>query len=131
MVLVDSPVWSEFLRRARPQTQTLEALQALIEGGEALLIGSVRQEILCGIKDLRQFERLRAALRAFPDVPILIQDHEEAAAMFNLCRAQGVQGSNTDFLICAVSKRLGTPIFTLDRDFEAFDAVLGIQLFRP
>ena len=124
------PVWSEFFRRAKPQAETAQALQALIEGGEAILIGAICQEVLCGIKDLKQFGCLAAALRAFPDAPVLTADYEEAAAMFNECRSRGVQGSNTDFLICAASRRLGAPIFTLDRDFEAFARMLRVQLLR-
>lgn len=35
-------------------------------------------------------------------------------------KAKGVQGSNTDFLICAVANRLKFPIFTTDNDFKKF-----------
>lgn len=39
---------------------------------------------------------------------------ERAAEFYNHCRNKGVQGSNTDFLICAVAARFKTPIFTTD-----------------
>jgi hypothetical protein len=35
-----------------------------------------------------------------------------------------VQGSNTDFLICAVAARRGNSVFSTDRDFEAYERIL-------
>ena len=130
-VLVDTPVWSAFLRRAAPNEDVHGTLRELIVKGECVLLGPVRQEILSGVKESKQFERLKTALSAFPDEPIRTSDYEQAAFIFNTCRAHGLQGSNTDFLVCAVSLRLSAPIFTLDRDFERFTELLGIELFEP
>ena len=91
-----------------------------------MLLEPVRQEILSGIKERSHFERLRDELAAFPDFRILQTDYEDAALCFNKCRARGVQGSNTDFLICAVGLRNKFQIFTDDQDFEKFSAILGI-----
>jgi predicted nucleic acid-binding protein len=92
------------------------------------MIGPVRQEVLSGIKERAQYERLREHLRAFPDVEIATADYEEAASHFNRCRRKGVQGSNTDFLICAIATRKDLSIFTTDRDFSQFAQVLPITL---
>ena len=59
---------------------------------------------------------------------MLAEDHERAAQFFNRCRSRGVQGANTDFLICSVAVRLDCPILTTDKDFEAFAAHLPIEL---
>ena len=56
----------------------------------------------------------------FPDLRLKTADYEKAAEFFNICRSKGVQGSNTDFLICAISVNRDYPIFTTDRDFEKF-----------
>lgn len=93
-----------------------------------MIIGPIRQELLSGIKERAQFERLREHLRAFPDVTVTTEDYEEAAAFFNQCRDRGIQGSNTDFLICAVAVRNGFSIFTNDDDFAHFASVLPISL---
>ena len=50
-------------------------------------------------------DRLRDHLRAFPDEAITSADYERAADCFTLCRTKGIQGSNTDFLLCAVAER--------------------------
>ncbi len=57
-------------------------------------------------------------------------DYVTAASFFNACRARGVQGSSTDFLICAASVRVGAPIFTSDGDFEGFAGLLPIRLYE-
>lgn len=85
---------------------------------------------MLGVKDKVQFEILRGELDAFPDYPILQADYKEAATCFNKCRARGVRGSNTDFLICAVGLRNKFQIFTADRDFERFASVLSMALFE-
>jgi predicted nucleic acid-binding protein len=129
-VLVDTSVWSLALRRKSDSRNepVKSALAPLVEDGRVVIIGPIRQELLCGIKERAQFERLREHLRAFPDLPVTTEDHEEAAAFFNQCRDRGIQGSNTDFLICAVAVRNGFSIFTTDHDFAQFAKVLPISL---
>ncbi len=128
-VIVDTPVWSELLRRREPNPQVTVRLRELIFNGEAILLGPIRQEILNGVKESSQFAKLRKALRAFPEQAITVEDYENAAAFNNLCRRSGIQGSNTDFLICSVATRLDAQIWTLDRDFLEFAKVLPIKLF--
>lgn len=133
-VLVDTSVWSLALRRsALPadarQQLVVAALKDLISDARAMMIGPVRQELLSGIKDPAQFDRLRAALAAFPDEPLTLQDFEHAAQFFNLCKARGIQGSNTDFLICAVAVQRKLPVFSLDQDFAHFQKCLPLTLF--
>jgi predicted nucleic acid-binding protein len=106
----------------------VEELAALIQESRVVMLGSVRQELLSGVKQSTQFRALRDRLRSFPDIALEHVDYEEAAACFNLCRGKGIQGSNTDFLICAVAARHDLRIFTTDRDFTRFSTVLPIKL---
>lgn len=129
-VLVDTCIWSLALRRNTPGTQLahLEEFKELINEARVQLIGPVRQEILSGVKSDRQFEQLKEHLAAFPDIPITTEDFEQAARFFNLARSKGIQGSNTDFLICSVAARHNLSIFTVDQDFELFRTVLPLHL---
>jgi predicted nucleic acid-binding protein len=128
-VLVDTSVWSLALRRARRVDDNVpRELAELIREGRVVVIGPVRQELLSGVKTKPQFEQLREHLRAFPDLELESTDYEEAAAFFNRCQERGVQGSNTDFLICAVAMRRNLSIFTTDNDFNHFARVLKIDL---
>ena len=129
-VLVDTSVWSLALRRpdAREPTEHVRVLSRIITDHRAVLIGPVRQEILSGMRNSNQFTELKERLRAFPDLPIQTEEYETAAEYFNVCRGRGVQGSQTDFLICAVARAHGMPIFTTDNDFRTFAEVIEIEL---
>jgi predicted nucleic acid-binding protein len=128
-VLVDTSVWSVALRRrVRSEASVVEQLRALVGEGRVAMIGPIRQELLSGIRDGRTFTRLRDHLRAYDDEPLGAADFERAAEHFNTCRARGIQGSNTDFLICAVAERRKFPVLTTDRDFDRFAAVLPITM---
>jgi predicted nucleic acid-binding protein len=134
-VLVDTSVWSQALRRQKqeivPNTslQVVQRLGSLIEDGRVAMLGPIRQELLSGIKTQAQFESLRHILSAFPDEKLDAEDYEMAANSFNACRQLGIQGSNTDFLICAVSLAKKWPIFSLDKDFERYKKCLPLILF--
>jgi hypothetical protein len=131
MVLVDTCIWSLALRRREPKDDPdVRELETLIRDGRVQLIGPIRQEILSGIARKAQFDRIRRSLAAFPDLPIEAEDHELAASYYNLCRSKGIQGSNTDFLICAVGVRHQIEIYTTDAAFERFVRCLPIALHR-
>ena len=127
-VLVDTSVWSLALRRRSPAHKSVDELQRLIVAGRAAIIGPIRQEVLSGIRDASAFERLRDRLGAFPDEPLATADYERAAEFFNTCRAKGLQGSNTDFLLCAVSVRHRMPLLTTDEDFSRYAKVIPFAL---
>jgi len=54
-------------------------------------------------------------------------DYELAAQFNNACWSRGIQGSNSDFLICAVAAKRDLSVFTTDRDFKAYEKVLGLR----
>jgi len=130
-VIVDTSIWSLALRRKKKQsTLEIRILESLIDNQNTCIIGPIRQEILSGIKENKQFVQLKEFLSAFDDLPINTKDYELAAEFNNICRSKGIQGSNTDFLICAVSHNNKFPIFTSDRDFEIFSKYISIALVK-
>ncbi len=131
-VIVDTSVWSLALRRNTPKgTPAEQELAELIREGRVLMLGAIRQELLCGIRTTAYFQKLRDTLRAFPEVPLDVGDFENAAACFNRCRAKGLQGSNTDFLICAAAHHRNAAILSTDVDFRGFSRVLHLTLHEP
>jgi predicted nucleic acid-binding protein len=128
-ILVDTPIWSALFRRSKAIDTHATKLRQVIEQGQAQIIGPIRQEVLSGVRASEQFARVRGALRAFPDIPLDAGHFEQAAEFFNTCRSKGIQGSNTDFLICAVAHLKGLRIFTSDNDFALFARHLPIELF--
>jgi len=128
-VLVDTSVWSLALRRDKHvRNPEAEELRRLVAAHLVEIVGPIRQELLSGVRDQPQFDQLETHLMAFADLPLLAEDYVTAAKFFNLCRSRGIQGSNTDFLICAVAVRHGLAVFTTDGDFPLFAKCLPIVL---
>jgi hypothetical protein len=70
-VLVDTNIWSLALRRHKShlnesETELVAVLRDLTQSGRARIIGPFRQELLSGIREPAQFERVRDGLRSFP-----------------------------------------------------------------
>ncbi|HJW93956.1 MAG TPA: PIN domain-containing protein [Thermoanaerobaculia bacterium] len=130
-VLIDATIWSHVLRRKfRPENATPQMrVMELAAEERVAIIGPIRQEVLSGIREVEQFELLRDHLRDFEDTEITIDDYEQAALFYNLCRARGIQGSHTDFLICAIAVRHDYSIFTTDGDFTHYAKILPITLY--
>lgn len=130
-VLVDTPIWSYALRSQNNKYQSeINELTFLIRDQRALIIGPIRQEILSGYSDLKKFKKLKEKLSYFENSPVLNGDYEKAAELCNHCRIKGIQGSQIDFLICAVAGRLDVPIFTTDNDFRRYQALVSIKLYE-
>jgi predicted nucleic acid-binding protein len=134
MVLVDTSIWSLVLRRKSRdlndgERRSRAAMEDLVVGKRVRLIGVVRQELLSGIREAAQYERLRVHLRAYRDVPLTVEDYEEAARMSNHCRSAGITGNISDFLICAVAARREWSVFTMDADFGRYVKHVPLALF--
>ena len=130
-VIVDTSVWTLALRRDKEDSPAqVQELREIIHSHRVQMIGPIRQEILSGIRSESQFKKLRKHLESFPDLTILTEDYVTAAKYFNRCRSKGIQGSNTDFLICAMANRNKFSIFTTDKDFELFSKHIKIILHK-
>ena len=130
-VIIDTPIWSYALRSQNETYQAeVDQLISLIQDHKATLIGPIRQEILTGFSDLRKFSKIKEKLSYFENTAIEDSDYELAAEFSNKCRKKGIQGSHIDFLICAVANRADIPIFTTDKDFNHYQKVVSIKLYK-
>jgi predicted nucleic acid-binding protein len=134
--LVDTSVWSLALRRQRRdltagEKSVVNELADLTREGRARIIGLIRQELLSGIRTPAQYEKLRVALRAFPDEPIATPDYEGAAGASNACRAKGIAASLVDALICQIAISREWNVFTTDPDFKNYATALPLKLHAP
>jgi len=55
------------------------------------MLGIVRQELLSGIAQAKQFQQLHHILESFPDLLANSDDHIQAAEFFNVCRRRGAR----------------------------------------
>lgn len=129
-VLVDTCIWSQVLRHKSPDINLAKKLQELIQNSRVAIIGPIRQELLSGIPQIKQFNELKETLSSFEDLPLNTEHYEKAAEFCNICRRKGVQGSTIDFLICAVAIMENLVIFTVDKDFENYKKYLPLKLIK-
>lgn len=131
-VIVDTDVWSEALRRKKGKKSIyVDELVDLIQEGRLEILGPIRMEVLSGIRDEETFDAFSERLSAFDDRNIPPEVYILAARFFNLCRSKGIQGSNTDFVICACSVHWNIPILSKDKDYLSYRKHLPIELVEP
>jgi predicted nucleic acid-binding protein len=132
-VIVDAVIWSKVYRWKhldKASQNLVDEMSVLIAGDWNVMLGAVRQEVLSGISERATFEAVKQKLSRFPDYLPQSEDYVLAAEFSNTCRTHGVQGSPTDFLICAVAARNSWEIFTEDNDFLSYRRHLPITLYQ-
>ncbi|MBL7130090.1 MAG: PIN domain-containing protein [Candidatus Omnitrophica bacterium] len=129
-VIADTCIWSQVLRHKNPNLELTNKLKDLIKDGRIIMVGPIRQELLSGISNPKQFNKLKETLSPFKDVPLTTNHFLKAAEFSNTCRNKGIQGSTIDFLICAVAYIENFIIFTTDNDFNDYKKYLPIKLVK-
>ena len=131
-VIVDTDVWSEALRKKKgKKSDQVRELVELIQEGRVEMIGPIRMEVLSGIRESNVFDSFAERLSAFPDRQISSEVYVLAARFYNLCRSKGIQGSNTDFLICACAVKWNVPILSKDKDYQRYLKYVPIDILKP
>ena len=133
MIIVDTTIWSKAYRRKKISDKDhsiIKELCDILDAQEEILIGPVRQELLSGISDKNVFNDLMTKLNGFNNYEVQLTDHDLAAEYFNICLNNGIQGSQTDYIICAVAYRYDLEIFTEDNDFNNYKKYLPIKLYN-
>jgi predicted nucleic acid-binding protein len=120
VILVDSSAWIEYLRATdSPADRCLRA--ALRDKQPLAVVGVVLLEVLAGARDeahARKLSRLLGRCRLLAcEEP---SDHEAAAALYRVCRREGLTIRRPpDLLIATIAIRTDTPLLHLDADFDA------------
>ncbi len=133
MILLDTSVISAVLRRRRKgeQEAALAArVAALLVGERQVAIpGIVLQELLSGISERAQHERVLAAVReSFPVVLATEGDHLKAADLVSAAAGNGIALSTPDALIAAQAVNRRASLLTSDGDFQKLAAIGGLKL---
>lgn len=131
-ILVDTSVWSLALRR-KPGIVNQEAviLKTLIEQGEDVyLLGIILQEVLQGIRNLKDFNVLKKYFDAFPLIELMREDYVKAAELKNHLIKKGRQTSTIDALIASAAISHNCYLFTIDEDFTHIARHSKLHLFK-
>ena len=128
MILVDSSVWIDFFRnQPTPQAEWLDRSLGI----EGVLVGDlILAEVLQGFKDDRGFNEARRMLGQLKQVTLGGEDLAvDAARYFRKLRTKGVTVRGTIDVIVATRCLLdGFRLLHSDRDFDAFEAHLGLRV---
>jgi len=129
-VIIDTSVWSEFFRRNTPDNYTnVQILKNLIREGRATMLGVVKQELLSGMSHPERFQKLSQVISGFPPLLATEEDHILGAKFYNRCRSKGIQGSYTDYLICAQAYNNKFSILSSDKDFLHYKEIIPIHVW--
>jgi predicted nucleic acid-binding protein len=130
MVIVDTSVWIDYLRGGnKAETLWLDRELQLQPLG---LTDLILCEVLQGTRD-SVFARVRSNLLKFHISPNCSEHLAIAAAQnYRLLRKRGYTVRTTiDCLIATFCLEEGHALLHLDRDFDPFEKVLGLQVVHP
>jgi predicted nucleic acid-binding protein len=129
MVVIDSSVWIEALRR-QGRLDVKVALEALLEAYEAQLSAPVRLEVMGGARK----EERRVIGSYFSIIPYRTvgpDDWERAISLAWRLRNGGLTVPWLDVLIAALAIHDGVRLYTIDAHFEKIAAIAGLALYHP
>lgn len=125
MVLVDTTVWIDWLRR-KP-TAAAEGLRILLGRGQAAIAPVILQELLQGASSADALKTLRTRFEALPMLKSRpgVVTYAEAGSLYARCRWAGyTPRSPHDCLIAQLAIEHRVPLLHDDRDF---DRIAGIE----
>lgn len=131
MIIVDTTVWVDYLRGSRsPETEWLDREVGREEIGVADLILC---EVLQGVRSEKDFGHARVVLGEFA---LFSTGGEElaiaAARNYRTIREEGFTVRKTiDCLIATFCMTKGYALLHRDRDFDAFEEILGLAVIHP
>ncbi len=129
MVLVDSSVWIEGLRR-QGRLEVKLALEGLLDAYEAQWCSPVRLEVLGGAR--REERRaLGAYFSVIPYRQTTPADWERAVALAWKVRDQGLTVPWLDILIAAIALHDGSRVYAIDLHFQKLASLTGLLLYEP
>jgi predicted nucleic acid-binding protein len=131
MVIVDTTVWIDYLGgELTPQTGWLDRE---LQNQRLGLTDVILCEVLQGIRGQAAFRRVRDHLLKFEVFPTGGTDLAIAAAQnYRTLRQRGYTVRKTiDCWIATFCLTSGHTLLQRDRDFDAFERVLGLQVVHP
>jgi predicted nucleic acid-binding protein len=134
LIVVDTSVWSlAFRRRSWPKgvaPGVVKLLQKVTREKQRVVVpGVVLQELLSGVKDPEQGERIKELMEGYPLILATKEQHVEAANISNACRKAGMSAATGDCLIAAQCILLNGVLLTLDDDFKRISGCCGLRIY--
>ncbi|WP_432740703.1 PIN domain-containing protein [Methylobacter sp. G7] len=115
-VMIDSCAWIDFFKSKTGDLGNQVA--ELIETNQAAITGVIIAELLQGVKQENESQRLRVLFRSINYLPTEDSDWFNAGQLAQQLRAKGLTLPLTDVLIAVIAKRYAMPVLTLDKHFQ-------------
>ncbi len=129
MILIDTSVWIEVFRRARPLD-----LEAVVDFDDVVTCLPVIQEVLQGFGSEPAFRVARDSMLALPCVesPLSESLFLEAVALYRGARRVGLTPrSSVDCLVAACALRHDLEVLHRDRDYAALAQICPLRQRTP
>ena len=124
MILVDSSVWIDILKKDSPVKIPIELYY------QFLICPPVMQEVLQGVKRSIDYAKFEKTFLAFTMVanPLAAKTYLHAAGLFRSMRRAGYTiRSSVDCLIAAIAIEEGFPICHNDRDYDHLTKISDLK----
>lgn len=115
-VLIDTCAWIDFFKSKNARLG--DQVAALIETNQATVTGEVIAELLQGVKQEKESQRLRLLFRSIHYLPTEDGDWFTAGILAEQFRAKGLTLPLTDVLIAVIAQRHAIMVLTLDKHFQ-------------
>ena len=129
MVLVDSSVWIEALRR-QGRLDVKVALEALLEAYEAQLCAPVRLEVMGGSRK-EERRMIGSYFSIIPYRAVSTEDWDRAISLSWRLRDAGLTVPWLDVLIASLAIHDCVRLYSIDAHFEKIAEIAGLILYRP
>lgn len=125
MILADSSAWIDYLRNR--DTPAVDALDAALRQGIAVLCEPVWAEVMRGARDERQWQTIERAMAGVATIPTEREDWENAVTISRITGRNGIViRSFMDCLIAGIAVRTDATVLHSDVDYERIAAVFPL-----
>jgi len=123
-ILVDTSVFIDFLKG---KERYIKVVAELLEKKFAVITGIIIAELLQGLKNPREEQRLSVLLTGIPSLEITTDLWTKAGQLSSTLRKKGINLPLTDIAIAVLAIEYNLEIFTLDKHFEQ---IPGIKIYK-
>lgn len=130
MIVVDTSVWIDVLN-GRDTPRARRCIELIEDGAPLALTDIVYAEILQGLRNEREAEKVDRHLKLFPILRLEgLDDFAHAARLYRQARRAGATVRKTlDCLIAVPCIRTGSPILHADEDFDRLASCTALTIF--
>ena len=125
MILIDTSVLVDYLRAPT------DAMLRMFEENAAAICGVTRAEVLAGVRNPDDLQRIAGSLDVLDQVAITEELWDRVGQNLSLLRAGGVTVPFADALIATLTIENNLDLWTRDTHFVRIQGILtGLRLFR-